>query len=79
MQAEHGNAMYNDHQVIKTIDHSSWYHGSQLYNAVDLMKRCLTLDLTKRFTAKEALEHPFFAVSAGLSSSLDGLLTHRAM
>ena len=63
MHAIYGNGMYNDHKVIKTLDHSSWYQDSQLYQAVDLMKRCLTLDLTKRTTAKEALEHPFFKVS----------------
>ncbi|GAA6030176.1 hypothetical protein JCM8097_009299 [Rhodosporidiobolus ruineniae] len=37
-----------------------WYTGSELYQCVDLMKRCLDLDCTKRWTAEECLEHPFF-------------------
>ncbi|GAA6061705.1 hypothetical protein JCM10212_004937 [Sporobolomyces blumeae] len=37
-----------------------WYEDSELCHAVDLMKRCLALDCTTRWTAEEALEHPFF-------------------
>ncbi|GAA5918563.1 hypothetical protein JCM6882_002337 [Rhodosporidiobolus microsporus] len=38
----------------------SWYNGSELQQCVDLMKRCLELDCTKRWTADELLLHPFF-------------------
>ncbi|BGP13297.1 hypothetical protein JCM10213_004933 [Rhodosporidiobolus nylandii] len=37
-----------------------WYQGSDLFQVVDLMKRCLYLDCTKRWTAEECLGHPFF-------------------
>ena len=37
-----------------------WYTGSDLYQAVDLMERCLEMDLTRRWTAEECLDHPFF-------------------
>lgn len=58
---------------------NKWYPNSDLYQVVDLMKRCLEcvrarscplavaellsshrLDCTKRWTAQECLEHPFF-------------------
>ncbi|TNY24011.1 kinase-like domain-containing protein [Rhodotorula diobovata] len=39
---------------------AEWYQGSELSQVVDLMKRCLELDCTKRWTAQECLEHPFF-------------------
>ncbi|ORY48010.1 kinase-like domain-containing protein [Leucosporidium creatinivorum] len=38
----------------------TWYEGSELMECVDLMRRCLELDCTKRWTAEECLEHPFF-------------------
>ncbi|GJN87898.1 hypothetical protein Rhopal_000853-T1 [Rhodotorula paludigena] len=41
-------------------DVATWYQDSELYQVVDLMKRCLELDCTKRWTAHECLEHPFF-------------------
>ncbi|GAA5979260.1 hypothetical protein JCM10908_002859 [Rhodotorula pacifica] len=37
-----------------------WYSDSELAMCVDLLKRCLELDCTKRWTAQECLEHPFF-------------------
>ncbi|GAA5846611.1 hypothetical protein JCM9279_006762 [Rhodotorula babjevae] len=39
---------------------AEWYQGSEVSQVVDLMKRCLELDCTKRWTAQECLEHPFF-------------------
>ncbi|BGP29559.1 Cell division control protein 7 [Rhodotorula toruloides] len=39
---------------------NKWYPDSDLYQVVDLMKRCLELDCTKRWTSQECLEHPFF-------------------
>ncbi|GAA5826303.1 hypothetical protein JCM11251_007247 [Rhodosporidiobolus azoricus] len=38
----------------------SWYPGSELQQCVDMMKKCLELDCTKRWTADELLRHPFF-------------------
>lgn len=38
---------------------AEWYEGSELWQAVDFMKRCLELEGTKRWTAQELLEHPF--------------------
>jgi len=52
-------------EAIGEMDHSDWYDEStDLWMAVDLMKRCLALDCTKRVTAAEGLKHPFFAVSS---------------
>ncbi|GAA5878599.1 hypothetical protein JCM3774_004077 [Rhodotorula dairenensis] len=39
---------------------ADWYPDSELAQCVDLLKRCLELDCTKRWTAHECLEHPFF-------------------
>ena len=59
-----GTSHWNDPFVGREIDHATWYdESSDLYQAIDLMKRCLTLDCTKRITAKEALDHPFIEVS----------------
>lgn len=33
---------------------ATWYEGSELFQAVDLMKRCLDLDCTKRCEWREA-------------------------
>ncbi|GAA5984431.1 hypothetical protein JCM11641_000135 [Rhodosporidiobolus odoratus] len=43
-----------------TTEINKWYKGSGLFQCVDLMKRCLDLDCTARWTAQECLEHPFF-------------------
>ncbi|GAA6048112.1 hypothetical protein JCM3770_000197 [Rhodotorula araucariae] len=39
---------------------AAWYEDSEVSQVIDLMKRCLELDCTKRWTAQECLEHPFF-------------------
>lgn len=39
----------------------TWYTASQpLFQVVDLMRKCLALDCTRRITALDALKHPFF-------------------
>lgn len=38
---------------------TQWWHDSELHHAVDLLRKCLEPDLTKRWTAEECLEHPF--------------------
>lgn len=43
-----------------------WYEDSGLYHCVDLMKMCLQMDCTKRWTARECLQHPFFAQRGAL-------------
>jgi cell division control protein 7 len=55
--------MLTSHEMIKGWDHSEWYQGSELFQIVDLMKKCLTLDCTRRITAHDALSHPFMVVS----------------
>ena len=64
MALQYGECFTTDPETIRNLDHSGWYKdGADLWLAVDLMKRCLTLDLTKRITAHDALDHPFLAVS----------------
>lgn len=42
-------------------DEYGWYDSSQpLYQAIDLMRKCLALDCTRRISAVKALEHEFF-------------------
>ena len=42
-------------------DEYGWYDSSQpLYQAIDLLRKCLALDCTKRISAAKALEHEFF-------------------
>lgn len=36
-----------------------WYEGSELFWAVDFMRRCLELEGTRRWTCEELLEHEF--------------------
>lgn len=56
------------HDVVKALNptlHASHankpggYEKSELHQAVDLMRRCLATDHTRRITAGSALEHPF--------------------
>lgn len=44
----------------KAEDDAVWYPTSELALAVDLMKRCLDTDCTRRYTAEECLDHEFF-------------------
>ena len=56
------------HEVVRSLNptlyatHASkpgGYEKSELHQAVDLMRRCLATDHTRRITAAAALEHPF--------------------
>ena len=39
----------------------TWYDDKQpLFQAIDLMKKCLALDCTRRISMANALDHPFF-------------------
>lgn len=60
--------MLNDPKYIaEEMDISFWYNSDcQLYQAIELMRSCLALDLTKRITAEDALEHPFLRVSGSI-------------
>lgn len=49
-----------------------WYENSELYIAVDLMKKCLELDGTRRWTAEECLDHPFFEGDFDLGNGVVG-------
>jgi hypothetical protein len=41
-------------------DDCAWYQGSELYQCVDLLKQCLSMDCTTRTTAEDGLKHSFF-------------------
>lgn len=56
--------MQYSRRMINDMDHSSWYkENTVLYQAIDLLRRCLILDCTKRICAGDALKHPFITVS----------------
>jgi serine/threonine protein kinase len=41
-----------------------WYNNTrQLYHAIDLLRKTLALDCTKRITARDALLHPFLSAT----------------
>ena len=71
---QYGTKLFNDHDTIKSLDHNSWYEGSDLWHAVELMRKCLQLDCTKRISAAEALYHPFITVgdNANLTVAVRG-------
>jgi hypothetical protein len=61
--AKQRSDMLTDAKYIREMDVKWWYTPEcKLYQAVDLMKQCLALDLTKRVTAADALFHPFITV-----------------
>ncbi|KAM0788031.1 hypothetical protein ACM66B_006230 [Microbotryomycetes sp. NB124-2] len=39
---------------------ATWFAGSELADCINLLKRCLELDCTRRWTADELLRHEFF-------------------
>ncbi|KAK4052037.1 Cell division control protein 7 [Microbotryomycetes sp. JL201] len=39
---------------------AAWFAGSELADCISLLKRCLELDCTRRWTAEELLRHEFF-------------------
>lgn len=51
----------NPYGAVPSLPESDaeWYEGSELYFAVDFMKRCLELEGTRRWTAEELLGHEF--------------------
>lgn len=55
--------MLTNHKYIaEEMDIKFWYNAEcKLYQAIELMRSCLALDLTKRITAADALDHPFLA------------------
>lgn len=56
---------------------ATWYQDSGLYHCVDLMKMCLQMDCTKRWTARECLNHPFFTQDGALFDLGGGELGYR--
>lgn len=57
-----GRSWTSDPEITNNIDHGSWYERSELYYAIELMRKCLTMDCTRRITAHDALSHPFITV-----------------
>ena len=54
----------NPKYIAEEMDIKFWYNSDcKLYQAIELMRSCLALDLTKRITAADALNHPFLSVS----------------
>lgn len=61
---EQQHEMLTNPTYIREMDIKFWYNSEcKLYQAIELMRSCLALDLTKRITAADALHHPFLAVS----------------
>lgn len=52
----------NHTYIAEEMDIKFWYKPDcKLYQAIELMRSCLALDLTKRITAADALNHPFLS------------------
>lgn len=61
---KYGSNFIDDESLIRQLDHTSWYNANtqpDLFQAIDLLRRCLMLDCTKRIAAHDALRHPFLA------------------
>ncbi|KAK4051272.1 Cell division control protein 7 [Microbotryomycetes sp. JL221] len=56
---------------------AEWFQGSELQSCISLLKKCLELDCTRRWTADELLRHEFFTSPASQWDIGNGELSDR--